>query len=148
MRRYFIALAILWTAALYAGTAITAGQAVVPEVAPDATIEQVEQAWAVFELQHVVLHAAAYAVLALLLAIPQTAQGGRFLPRLCAIVLGMVVFLGAGQELVQAAMRWDLRPGNSVLDLMTDAAGAGLGLLVYRIGARLRLPEWRASREA
>jgi hypothetical protein len=129
MMRYLPA--ILWTAAIYAVTAVTAGKMVVPQVAPDATAEQIRQAWLLFEIKHVILHAAAYAALAWLLMLP---HAGRHPTRIGLAVCCVILVTGVGQELIQALVRWDLRPGNSLLDIISDSAGAALALLVRRGG--------------
>jgi hypothetical protein len=125
--------AVLWTLALYAATAATAGQAVVPQVALDATAGQIWQARLLFELKHVIMHAAAYGALAGLLMIPHGSRKRSDLSPACLVVFCIVLTIGAGQELIQTLIRWDLRPGNSLLDIISNGAGAMLGLWLGRV---------------
>jgi hypothetical protein len=140
--------AILWTAAIYAVTAVTAGKMVVPQVAPDATAEQIRQAWLLFEIKHIVLHAAAYAALAWLLVLPHAGWGKRYSMRIGLMVCFVIAATGVGQELIQALVRWDLRPGNSLLDIVSDSAGAAMAVLVWhRVFARSPGEPIRVCRE-
>ncbi len=120
--------AIVWTLALYTGTALTAGQALAPLVAQDATIEQVRAAWFWFDFEHVILHAAAYGVLAGLLALPAWGKTRSECLSLLAILLGIVLVVGLGQEAIQTIIRWEARVGDSLGDLASNFSGAMLTL--------------------
>lgn len=126
MRKYLPA--IVWTLALYAGTTLTAGKALVPLVAQDATAEQARAAWFWFDFQHVVLHAAAYGVLAGLMALPITCKTRRERLSLLVVFLSVILVVGLGQEAIQTAIRWEARLADSLGDLASNFTGATLTL--------------------
>lgn len=126
MRRYLPA--VVWTLALYAGTTLTAGKALGPSVTQDATVEQVKAAWFWFDFQHMILHAAAYGVLAGLLALPGWGQTRGECLSLLAVFLSIVLVVGLGQEAIQTVIRWEARPGDSLGDLASNFTGAALTL--------------------
>lgn len=121
--------AIIWTLALYTGTTLTAGQALVPPMTQEATVEQVRIAWFWFDFQHVILHTAAYGVLAGLLALPAwDSKTRREQFSLLAIFLVVVLIVGLGQETIQTVIRWEVRLVDSLGDLVSNLAGAALAL--------------------
>jgi hypothetical protein len=126
MRKYLPA--IVWTLALYAGTTLTAGKALVPLVAQDATAEQARAAWFWFDFQHVILHAAAYGVLAGLLALPAWGRTRRARLSRLVIFLSVVLIVGLGQEAIQTVIRWEARLADSLGDLASNFTGAALTL--------------------
>lgn len=129
--------AILWTVALYFGTAITAGQPLVPRVPQDATTEQISTAWFWFDFQHVILHGAAYGVLAGLLAWPAWGKSRKsYLFRL-VVFLSIILIVGLGQEAIQTAIRWEMRLGDSLGDLASNFGGAALSLGIVSASRRL-----------
>lgn len=121
--------AITWTLALYAGTTLTAGKALAPAIAHEATTEQVKLAWFWFDVHHVVLHAAAYGVLGGLLALTARANRTRR-ERISLLVAFLVIILivGLGQEAIQTAIRWEVRLADSMGDLVSNFSGAALSL--------------------
>jgi len=131
MPRYLPAMA--WTLALYIGTALTAGQALAPTTAPDATAEQIQQAWFCFELEHVILHAAAYGVLVWLMALPNDGERRKRRVYLLVNLLAISVTIGLGQEIIQSIVRWQIHFANSLMDLVSNAGGAGLTLAVMAV---------------
>jgi hypothetical protein len=146
--------AAAWTVALYAGTMLTAGKAFIPVVAQDATVDQVRAAWFWFDFQHVVLHAAAYAVLAGLLALPAWGKKTRKeFVSLLVVFLSVVLIVGLGQEAIQTAIRWEVRLADSLSDVASNFGGAGfcLGIVsanrwqrhsnTHRTSASLSLPD-------
>jgi len=125
-----------WTLALYIGTALTAGQALTPATAPDATAEQIQQAWLCFELEHVILHAAAYGVLVWLIALPNGGELRKGRTYLLATLLAISVTIGLGQEIIQSIVRWRIHFANSLMDLVSNASGAGLTLAMMVVNRR------------
>ena len=126
MRRHLPA--VTWTLALYIGTALTAGQALSPSTAQNATVEQVKQAWFWFEFQHVLLHAAAYGVLIWLLAWPYNKEIERKRLYVLTSLLFAILAIGVGQEAIQSIVRWQIHFTNSLMDLASNAGGATLTL--------------------
>jgi VanZ family protein len=87
-------------------------------------------------------HAAAYALLAVLVT---WAIGGlRRDPRRALAAFAIVVAYAISDEIHQA---FTATRSPSVLDVAVDAAGAGIGILLYRIGERRRAGS-RPSAEA
>lgn len=137
MRRYLAAIA--WTLGLYVGTMVTAGKAFIPTVAQEATAEQIRMAWFWFDFQHVILHAAAYGVLAGLLVLPAGDKTRREQLSLLVLLLSVILMVGLGQEAIQTAIRWQLRLADSLGDLATNLLGAALALGVVSAN------RWRRS---
>lgn len=126
MRKYLPAVG--WTLALYAGTTVTAGKTLVPLVTQNATTEQVRAAWFWFDFQHVILHAAAYGVLAGLMALPAWGKTRKQHLSLLVVFLSVVLLVGLGQEAIQTVIRWEVRPADSLSDLASNFTGATLTL--------------------
>jgi hypothetical protein len=128
--------ALGWVLTLYGLTAATAGLNVGPAAPPQATAAQLSESAVWFEANHVVLHAACFAVLMGIIAFGnRTILASRKLPIVASLV-ALAVLVGMGQEALQGAIRARLVLDNSLFDLVCDLAGA---LLTLGILGRKRL---------
>jgi hypothetical protein len=73
-----------------------------------------------FEAQQIAVHMVSYAVQAWLIA--------RATPAPAAALIGLAVVVGLGQEVLQSLVRGFILPLGSLVDLVVDGAGAGLGV--------------------
>jgi hypothetical protein len=128
-----------WTVFLYGATVATAGIPIGPHLDHAVTAEQIMEGRILFEGSHVFMHAGAFAILAWLLVMTQPAYDRAWLLELLVILFYVAVAVGLGQEAIQAWMRQQVHLMNSSLDILSDAAGAWLGLRVYYGGVWRRL---------
>ncbi len=128
MIRYLPALG--WTTAMYLVTAITAGWAVSAPIPLNATAIQASQSAFWFELTHVILHSASYALLISLLVVSHHPLRWRDARIAVLTLLGIALAVGVGQETLQSAVRMDVNLANSLLDIASNLSGAALALVV------------------
>lgn len=119
---------ILWLLVVYAGTAISIGRDPRP-------VESVARV--VFEARHVVTHLVSFAFLIWLVgrAIRPPAEHG--FTRNVAILIGLGLVIGLGQETLQALLRHELYALDSAWDVCVDTGGAALGWWIYHRRARI-----------
>lgn len=116
---------IIWMFGLYLVTTLTAGF----DIEPSNLLQVI---WN--EVQHVVIHVFGYAVQVWLIAhaLGPATRSNR--GRTAAVLIGLGLVLGIGQEVLQTLVRAELRLLPSIFDLVTDTAGAWLGLRIYNRG--------------
>lgn len=114
-------LVYLWLISLYLVTDVTAVNDFLP-VRPE-----------LLEVRNILVHSTAYAIQAFLIAwaLDQD-EPLRFDARMWKILLGTVVVMGIGQEILQTVLRDRAYPVNSVFDVFVDTSGAATGLLIYK----------------
>jgi hypothetical protein len=109
---------------VYIGTAMLAGRDPAP-VGGDAR--------AVFEIRHALTHLVTFALEVWLLCravrLPSTSR----ITRDAAILIGLGVLIGVGQETLQALGRHYLSTLDSLWDLSVDIAGSTLGWWLYNL---------------
>lgn len=111
----------LWMIGLYVVTDVTAVNDFLP-VPPE-----------LLEVRNILVHSTAYAVLGFLIAWALSQDEPlRFDARMWKVLLGAVVVMGIGQEILQAGLRHRTYPVNSVFDVFVDTSGAAIGLLIYK----------------
>ncbi len=116
----------LWMAAMYAGTLIAA------------LFFHSKLAPPILELRNVAIHSTGYAVLAGLIAWALDAPRRIERKQALAVIAGVGLILGIGQEILQTVLRNRAFLGNSLFDLGVDTTGAYLCTLILYRRARRR----------
>jgi VanZ family protein len=115
----------LWMAAMYGGTLIAA------------LFFHSKLAPPILELRNVVIHSTGYAVMAGLIVWALAATERFERKRTLAVLAGVGLLMGIGQEILQVVLRNRVFLGNSLFDLGVDTAGVCLCvLLLYRRARR------------
>lgn len=123
MRRVFWkSLPFLWMLVIYAGTTLLNAR----DPAPCCGLPRV-----VFEVRHALTHLASFGLEVWLLCRAVELHGANRLTRQAAILVGVGLALGFGQETIQTVLRNHLDALGSLWDLVVDLAGSALGWWVY-----------------
>jgi VanZ family protein len=116
-------LPFVWMSIIYAGTSGLAGL----DPRPCCGIAQV-----LFEARHIVTHLASLGLEVWLISRAVALSGGTKVTRQVAVVLGLGLALGLGQEILQTLLRHELELAGSAWDLAVDLVGCVLGWFVYQ----------------